>query len=130
MEHKICLDTDFLVNFLRNKREEVDFIVNNENQIVFTTTFITLFELFYGAYKSNREENVNKVTELQSRLRLLNLSVEAVDTAGQIIAELERKGTPIEFRDLLIGCIAKTDGYPLKTYNKKHFERIPGLRLL
>ena len=61
MENKICLDTDFLVNFLRNKKDKVDFIINNENQVVFTTTFITLFELFYGAHKSNREENVNKV---------------------------------------------------------------------
>lgn len=130
MANKICLDTDFLVSFLRNKKEEVDFIINNENQVIFTTTFITLFELFYGAHKSNREENINKVKELQSRLHLLNLSTESVNTAGQILADLDRKGTPIEFRDLLIGCIAKTEGCPVKTNNKKHFERIPGLRVL
>lgn len=127
MEDKVCLDTDFLVNFLRNKKEEVSFILENENKVFFTTTYINLFELYYGAYKSKNNNNVLKIEELQHRLKVLNLSKEAVRKAGQDLAELEKNGTPIDFRDLLIGCIAQTEGFSLKTNNKKHFEKITGL---
>ena len=127
MEDKVCLDTDFLVNFLRNKSAEVHYVLENEHKVLLTTTFINLFELYYGAYKSKRKDNVMKVDELQHRLKILNLSLEAVRNAGEVVAELERNGNSIDFRDLLIGCIAKTEGFCLKTNNKKHFERIPEL---
>lgn len=129
LEDKISLDTDFLVNFLRNKKEEVDFITQNESKILLATTFINLFELYYGAYKSGVESNINKVEELQHRLRILNLSKEAVKKAGQTLADLEKIGSPIDFRDLLIGCIAHSEGFCIKTHNKKHFQKIGELNV-
>ncbi len=129
VEDKICLDTDILVNFLRNKQEEADYIAQHEQRVLLATTQLNLFELYYGAYKSKRMENVLKLEELQYRLKILNLSKAAVKKAGELLALLERQGQPIEFRDLLIGCIAQTEGFCLKTNNKKHFERIPELLL-
>lgn len=130
METKICLDTDFLVNFLRNKEEEVEFIRVHEGNTHLAVSMVTLFELYYGAYKSNVPHNVLQVEELQKRLILLHLSHEAVKKAGDVLATLERKGTAIEFRDLFIGVIAQTEGFSIKTYNKKHFLRIPGLTVV
>ncbi len=127
MEDKLCLDTDFLVNFLRNKPEEVEFIAAQETRVVLATTYINLFELYYGAYKSRRQENITALEELQHRLVVLNLTKEAVRKAGQLLASLEKKGDMIEFRDLLIGCIAETEGFCLKTNNKKHFQKIGAL---
>ncbi len=129
MEDKICLDSDFLVNFLRNKQEEKDFIEKHEGKSELATTFINLFELYYGAHKSGKPENIQNVEELQQRIKLLNLSREAVRKAGHVLAFLEKRGEAIDFRDLLIGCIAHTESFSLKTYNKKHFERIAELRL-
>lgn len=130
MEEKICLDTDFLVNFLRNKKEEVDFIIENDTKIL-ATTFINLFELYHGVYKYKEiKNNLFKLEELASRLIILNLSHDSVKKAGEIASELEKAGNPIEFRDLLIGCIAIKEEYSIKTNNKKHFERIVGLKIL
>lgn len=126
----ICLDTDFLVNFLRNKSEEVEFIREHESNSRLAISLISLFELYYGAYKSRVPHNVQQVEELQKRLTLLHLSPEAAKKAGDILAALERKGTAIEFRDLFIGVIAQTEGFSIKTYNKKHFLRIPGLTVV
>tara|TARA_Y100000310_G_C19999210_1_gene497690 strand:- start:129 stop:263 length:135 start_codon:yes stop_codon:yes gene_type:complete len=39
------------------------------------------------------------------------------------------QGKLIDFRDLLIGCGAHAESFSIKTYNKKHFERIPKLVL-
>jgi|SRR3989344_6003463 len=130
METQICLDTDFLVNFLRNKKEEIRFIEENDGKTIFATTSINLFELYYGAYKSGVEENLLKLEELQQRLRILPTSTEAMKKAGEILAMLGKQGQPLDFRDLLIGTIALTERLSLKTNNKKHFLRIPHLKVL
>ena len=128
MERKICLDTDFLVNFLTNKKEEVDFVRENEASADFATTYLNLFELYYGAYRSKDSQNkLGIIPPLLSRINVLNLSDESVEKAGEIQAKLRQKGKMIKFRDLLIGTIALVNGYSIKTKNIKHFERIEGL---
>lgn len=130
MENKICLDTDFLVNFLRNKEAEKKFILENESSVLLATTFINIFELYYGAYKSNKEKNILQVEELHSRLKVLNLSKAGMKEAGEVLAELEKKGEKIDFRDLLIGCTARSEGYCVKTLNVKHFSKIKNLKIM
>ncbi|MBI4142005.1 type II toxin-antitoxin system VapC family toxin [Candidatus Woesearchaeota archaeon] len=127
MEDKICLDTDFLIHFLRNKKEETEFILAYEKHLLFATTIINLFELYYGAYKSGLQKNVLEVEELRHRLTILPLSTESVKKAGAVLAMLEKQGNTIEFRDLLIGTAAQTEGFCIKTHNKKHFTKIPEL---
>ncbi len=131
MEHKICLDTDFLVNLLRNKEEEVQFVEEKEDNAIFATTYISLFELYYGAFKSNKQENnLKAIEEISWRVHLLNLSEKSAREAGRTLSILERKGELIDFRDLLIGTIAKTNDFCIKTSNIKHFNKIEGLKIV
>ena len=131
MESKICLDTDFLVNILRNKREEADFIKINEADKDLATTYMNLLELYYGAYKSQeRENNLKAISLLLSRLNILNLSDESVKKSGEILVKLEKEGKTIDFRDLFIGTIALVNNYSLKTNNIRHFNRIEELRIM
>lgn len=130
MEDKICLDTDFLVNFLRNKKEEVEFIKKNELQKDLATTYINIFELYYGAYKStNKEHNFKAIQLLLNRINILNLSEDSVKKAAEILVNLEKQGGLIDFRDLLIGTITLVNNYAIKTKNIKHFNRIEGLNI-
>ena len=55
MESKICLDTDVVVNFLRGNKQEAEFIRSKEESADLAITYITLFELYYGAYKSSKK---------------------------------------------------------------------------
>ncbi|MBI2558179.1 type II toxin-antitoxin system VapC family toxin [Candidatus Woesearchaeota archaeon] len=131
MEDKICLDTDFLVNFLRNNKEEVEFIKNNEFDNDLATTYINLFELYYGAYKSSeKQNNLQAITTLINRINILNFSDDSFKKAGEVLAKLEKEGRAIEFRDLFIGVIALVNNYAIKTKNIKHFSRIEGLTIL
>ena len=109
---------------------EFRFIEENDGKTIFATTSINLFELYYDAYKSGVEENLLKLEELQQRLRILPTSTEAMKKAGEILAMLGKQGQPLDFRDLLIGTIALTERLSLKTNNKKHFLRIPHLKVL
>ncbi len=127
----ICLDTDLLVNFLRNDEDAVNYVEENELVNNLFTTHITLFELYYGAnLSSHKKQNIDAVDILTKRLGLLNLTERSVKKAGEISAELDKKGNMIDFRDLLIGTIALDKGIAIKTNNKKDFERIKGLKVV
>jgi predicted nucleic acid-binding protein len=131
MENSVCLDTDILIDFLRNKGEVVDWIIKNEEKNVFSTTIINLFELYFGAYKSqNFQDKISAVKKLEEKLKIIYFSEKSAETAGRIGAELEKKGNLIDKRDLFIGTIALTEGYAIKTNNKKHFSRIDGLSIV
>lgn len=128
---KICLDTDFLIDFLRGKEEALGFVSEVEGHVILATTYVNLYELYVGAFKSeNPTREITNFEALKSRLLLLNLSGESVKLAGKTRAELMKKGGLIEIRDLLIGTIAVANGFSVKTNNLKHFTKIPGLKIV
>jgi tRNA(fMet)-specific endonuclease VapC len=128
----ICLDTSVLINNLRGEKETLEFIRNLENDgATLSTTTINSFELFYGAYRSKRQErNLTATRTLLNRLILLDLTGEASDEAGHILASLEKKGEVIGFRDALIAAIAITHKMTLATNDTEHFKRISSLQVL
>src|SRR3989344_6352167 len=129
MEDAICLDTTILADLLRNKSYAVKWFKEQEEKCVLATTIVNIFELYYGAYKSPYVVNeIKAVEELIKRLLILNFSVRATKEAGKQKAQLEKDGKTIEFRDVFIGAISLVENFAFKTNNKKHFERIMGLR--
>ncbi len=129
---KVCLNTDVLIDLLRGRREAVEMVKSLEERCELATTAITLFELYYGAFKVGREKNVAAVRELARRLEVLELTEKAAELAGRIAAALERSGESLEFRDVLIAAIAVVNGVELCTGNVSHFGRLKrfGLKIL
>lgn len=126
----ICLDTDIIVDLLRNRNNVKEFMEQYEDIHTFATTYVNLFELYYGTMLSNnRKLNIESVKRLEERLILLNLSKEAVLLAGQLAAELEQNGMKLDHKDILIASIVKTENWILKTNNLRYFSRINGLLL-
>ena len=130
MEDRLCLDTDFLINLLRNKKEEVDFIKKNEDNKTLATTYINLFELYYGAFKYGKIREILAIELIKERLKILNLDDNVVRRAGELAVKLEKSGKMLGFKDLLIGVIALSNKFSLKTYNIKDFSKIDGLNLI
>jgi predicted nucleic acid-binding protein len=128
----VCLDTSVLVDNLRGRRETVDYLRKLEAAGTgLSTTTINSFELFYGAYRSvRREKNLAATKALLRRLVVAELSEMASEEAGKLLAMLESKGEGIDFRDILIATICKTQEMALVTRNIEHFSRIPGLEVL
>lgn len=124
-----CLDTTVLVDDLRGRKETVQCLKELETSGAnLSTTTVNSFELFYGAYRSKKQEkNANAARLLLRRLVLLELTEEASEEAGRILALLEAKGEPLDFRDVLIGTISKIHNMVLLTSDTEHFSRIPDL---
>ena len=64
-----CIDTDLLIFILRGKKEARKIVAELDEEAKGATTSINSFEIFFGAYKSERkEENLREATKLLKRL--------------------------------------------------------------
>lgn len=89
---------------------------------------LVLHELMFGAFNSRRiEENLRRL-ELLS-FPMLPFDEQDARAAGEIRAELKRKGTPIGPYDVLIAGQALARDLTLVTANTREFARVPGLKI-
>ncbi len=92
---------------------------------------ITLMELYYGAYKSQKvTSNVAKIRTLENSMEILPVGQEVVEIFGMEKTKLEHRGTPLEDFDLVLGCCALAHNLTLVTNNLKHFKKIESLRVV
>jgi len=124
----VCFDTTFLVALVRRDpkaEKKLEEYIASETKM--STTPITACELFKGAYRSRRIENIAKARKTLAYLDILDFSVEACEIYGKLASELQLKGVPIGDPDTMIASIALAHGEPLLTADREHFERVPGL---
>lgn len=129
---KTIIDTDVLIDLLRNKKEAVAFVARlQDKNLLLSTTVINQFELHYGAHKSrNPEKNLQATKRLLNKLQILPLTPRSAEKADYIFAELETKGQTIGLRDTFIGAIALTREFSVATYNTEHFKKTPNLKII
>lgn len=129
---KTVIDTDILIDLLRNRKEVVAFVSKlQDKSFLLSTTVINQFELHYGAHKSrNPEKSVQATKKLLNQLKILTLTPRSAQRAGHIFAELEAKGQSIGLRDTFIGAIALTREFSIATRNTEHFKKIAGLKII
>ena len=131
MEDRLIVDTDILIDLLREKDYAISLVKEFEEELELATSAINAFELYRGAYKSrNQEKNLASVKGLLNSLRMLNTDEDSMEMAGKIIASLERDGNMIDIRDLLIASIALVNGFGVLTNNVAHFNKIKHLRVV
>jgi len=131
VEDGLIVDTDILIDLLRQKDYAVSLIKKLEDEVELATSAINAFELYRGAYKSrNQEKNLASVKGLLNSLRMLNTDEDSMEIAGKITASLERDGNMMDIRDLLIASIALVNGFGILTNNVGHFNKIKHLRVV
>jgi len=91
---------------------------------------VTLMELYYGAYKSQKvESNLAKIRTLENSLEIIPLGNESAEIFGIYKSKPEKSGTPLDDFDLILASCALAHNMTLVTNNIRHFRRIEGLRL-
>ena len=127
-----CLETDFVVDLLRNKRQarlKLTELENSDEPL--TITPITLTELFKGAYSAHDVDSaLFKVDEVTRNLHVLNYDMFAAKKAGELLSHLEKSGSRIGDFDTVIAAICLRYEEALVTKNKKHFSRAKGLSII
>jgi predicted nucleic acid-binding protein len=130
--NRTIIDTDILIDFLRNRKESVEFVSQlEEKKTILSSTAINAFELYYGAHKSKQSTQTLQATKnLLDRLVLFPLTPRSAQRAGHIYAELELKGNPIGLRDTFIAAIALTRRCSIATKNIGHFKKVKDLTVI
>lgn len=91
---------------------------------------ITKAELYYGAYRSGRQQaNLALLRQFIQEFATLPFDEKCEEAYGVARAQLASSGTPIGPNDLLIAAIALANDRTLVTHNTGEFSRVKGLRV-
>lgn len=124
------LDTNAVIALVARRSEPLLRRVEASEPGALAISSIVAHELYFGAYRSQKVEfNLETLRLLFTDLEILDLDQEDARTAGEIRAELARRGTPIGPYDLLIAGQAMARGLPLVSNNAAEFQRVARLRL-
>ena len=63
------------------------------------------------------------------QIKVIPFDDSTIGTARTIYRQLKQGSKLIDLGDILIAATAISNDLPLATFNRRHFERIPGLRL-
>jgi tRNA(fMet)-specific endonuclease VapC len=125
---RYLLDTNLCIRVLRDRPPVLRERFNREAEGLCIST-IVLAELLHGAARSARPaENRREVERFAARLSVLPFDMEAAAHAGDIRAELDRRGLGIGGYDVLIAGHARSRGLVVVTGNLREFRRVEGLR--
>ena len=127
---KYMLETNICIYIIKHRPEKVllEFMKHAPGDICISS--ITYSELMYGVHKSSKpQQNMLALTLFLSPVTVLDFDSAAGAAFGEILAELEARGTPIGPMDTLIAAHARSAGLTLVTNNTREFRRVKGLDL-
>lgn len=123
MVRKICLDSDAIIQFLKNDFKGISNLIFDD--VNFYTTSINVFEVWYGKKK------LEPISEFLDSLVVYDFDKDSAILSAEIMLKLREKGEIVEYRDIFIAAICILKKMELLTSNIKHFERLKkfGLKL-
>jgi tRNA(fMet)-specific endonuclease VapC len=123
------LDTDILIYSLK-AHEIVQQNLRHHLHDPINVSAVTLMELYYGAYKSQKiANNLAKVKAIENSLEIIPVNREMVEIFGVLKSDLEKVGKPLDDFDLILAATAMSHNLIIVTNNEKHFGRIDGLKM-
>ena len=128
MEHSgMVVDTSIFIEYLRakDKTKTALFQIPDDERIYISA--VTLYELLMGAYTIGK---VNDIKILTEDIPVLPFNGDVASKAAGIYHQLRQKNKMIEFRDIFIAATCIVNNFPVKTLNKKHYDRINGLSVV
>jgi predicted nucleic acid-binding protein len=124
----VIVDSDVLIDFLRNDVSAVRRIAELKNRGELATTSINSFELFKGlGLKDSSKMQI--LSGFLGNFRIFDFNFEVSVKAGEIFSDLKERGEGIDLADVMIASIAISNGEALLTRNRKHFSRIKNLKV-
>lgn len=126
---RYLLDTDWIINLLAGKEDAEEKIQRLDPEDI-GISLVTVAEIYESAYNfANPEAHIQIFRSFLKNFQLVNLSLPIIEKFAEVRAHLRRKGQMISDIDIFLAATALHHDLVVLTYNKKHFERIPDLRV-
>ena len=95
---------------------------------------VTIAELTHGAYRAKTEadrlQRLAFIEELCRDVPVHPVTLEIARGIGRIEGQQAAQGISLSFEDLAIGMTALELGFGVATLNLRHFQMIPGLKIV
>ncbi|MFO8020225.1 MAG: type II toxin-antitoxin system VapC family toxin [Promethearchaeia archaeon] len=132
----ILLDTSTCIDYL-NGNSKLKKLIEDQEDLIHISS-ITVYEMNIGFERTKRKISEQRYKKLYSAwLEFINsmevfpLGFKEAKMAAKIYDDLESKGQIVDDNDILIAGIMVTNGVKkLITKNKRHFEKINGIKVL
>ena len=128
----IILDADVLI---RGERGTFDLSawLGSRPDDLFEVAAITVAELWHGVERATAAHKARRLHYLRTVLAPLPVLPYTEQTAyehARVWAQLEANGKMIGAYDLIVAATALERGSEVATFNKRHFEIVPGLQVI
>ena len=128
----VILDTSVLIEAER-RESAIDKFTENREEETFGLSVISVAELLHGVHRADsktrrlkRSAYVEKVIEL---FPVYAFEISMARIYAELWSDLSKRGIQIGAHDLIIGSTALSLGFSVATYNRRHFDRIDGLKI-
>ena len=133
----LILDTSILIESERRGKGIEDILLRARSvhgEIDIALSAVSVVELTHGIYRARTDADRDKrrifVESVFHDLIVHPLTLEIARLAGRIEGEQAARGVSIAVEDLIIGATALHLGFDVATLNLKHFQAIPGLKVI
>lgn len=121
---RMVIDTNIFIDHLRIKDKTNSILMQIPASAALFVSAVTYYELLMGATSKAKE---NDIDLLISGVSILPFSDQVAQKAAEIYHDLRKRNKMIGFQDIFIAATALANDLPIKTNNRKDFERITGL---
>ena len=125
-----CLDSNFLIDFLRNESKAVKMASKFENESICSTS-INIFEVLFGIQlMKEKEERIEKFKQFIKTFDILLFDLESIERASEIAAELVKQRKDASANDCLIaGTMIAHGCNSIVSNDFEHFDKIKGIKV-
>lgn len=122
---KVVIDTSVIIDTLRGGKQWEKFIKSDRSELEAYIPTVVIVELFSGT--STKEERMKKkIEEILVYYQKIDLTENIAKIAGKLYRDNKM---PISLGDYVIAATALEIGAEIVTLNRKHFGKIPGVRI-
>jgi tRNA(fMet)-specific endonuclease VapC len=128
----MILDSDVIIQGEKGRFDLESWLASRTTD-VFEIAAVSIAELWHGAERGKGVNRVARLSYLETVLQPLAIIPYTEQTAyehARIWAELEASGKMIGFCDLIVAATALERDGQVVTFNKRHFTKINGLRVI
>jgi tRNA(fMet)-specific endonuclease VapC len=123
------VDADWIINAAKQRRGAIESLKELADAGLYVS-IVALAEVFEGAHRTpNPQAYIESYKSVLDLFEIINLNEDIMSAFAETRALLRRQGTIIPDFDILIGVTAVHYDLTLLTFNIRHLNRIPGIRI-
>jgi tRNA(fMet)-specific endonuclease VapC len=128
----IVIDADVIIRGEKGTFDIAAWLASRPQETYFVAA-VTIAELWHGIERATGKHRLTREAYLQNLVSRLGTLPYVQSTAlihARLWAQLESAGNIIDDYDMIVAATGIEHGYPVATFNLKHFQSVPGLSVV